>query len=144
MKPIFVLNGPNLNLLGEREPAVYGRETLKDIEALCAAVARKGGAEVVFRQSNAEADLIGWIHEARSAAAGIVINPAGYTTTSIGLMDALLAAEIPVIEVHVTNIHRREEFRQHSYVSLRADGVIVGCGTDGYLLALRRMASLLA
>ena len=142
-KPIYVLNGPNLNLLGKRQPEIYGHETLADVEAACAPVARELGLETQWLQSNAEHELIGWVHEAREKAAGIIINPAAYTHTSVVLLDALSAYEGPVIEVHISNIHRREAFRHHSYVSLRADGVIAGCGTQGYALALRRLAALL-
>ncbi len=127
-KLIAVLNGPNMNMLGLRQPAIYGSETLDDVESLCAETAEALDLAIDFRQSNIEGELISWIQEARTRAAGIVINPAGYTTTSIALMDALLASELPVIEVHITNIHRREEFRQHSYVSKVAVGVICGLG----------------
>ncbi|MBX6376460.1 MAG: type II 3-dehydroquinate dehydratase [Acetobacteraceae bacterium] len=140
---IAVLNGPNLNLLGTREPEKYGTATLDDVEALCAEVAEELGLAIDFRQTNSEGELVTWVQECRGRAAGIVINPAGYTTTSIALMDALLAVELPVVEVHITNIHRREEFRQHSYVSKAATGVIAGLGIDGYALALRAMAGLL-
>src|SRR5579883_3374185 len=140
---IAVLNGPNLNLLGLREPELYGEQTLDDVEALCAEAAEALGLAIDFRQTNGEGELISWVQECRGRAQGIVINPAGYTTTSIALMDALLASELPVIEVHVTNIHRREEFRQHSYVSRAATGVICGLGIRGYALALEAMADLL-
>ncbi|MDX8482075.1 type II 3-dehydroquinate dehydratase [Mesorhizobium sp. VK24D] len=140
---LVVLNGPNLNLLGKRQPEIYGRETLADIEALCRHAASELGFALDFRQSNAEHELIGWIHEARESAVGLVINPAGYTHTSIALMDALATCACPVIEVHITNIHGRESFRHHSYVSRVATGVICGCGIEGYALALRRLAILL-
>ena len=141
---IFVLNGPNLNLLGSREPQIYGSATLADVEKLVRAKAESFGWTVEFRQSNHEGELVDWIQEAAAKkAVGIVLNPAGYTTTSIALMDALLATELPVIEVHITNIHRREEFRQHSYVSKVAVGVIAGLGVHGYALALQAMAELL-
>ena len=140
---IAVLNGPNMNMLGLRQPALYGRATLDDVEALCAETAEQLGLAIDFRQTNGEGELISWVQECRSRAAGIVINPAGFTTTSIALMDALLATDLPVIEVHVTNIHRREEFRQHSYVSKAAVGVICGLGINGYALALNAMADLL-
>ncbi|WP_420392463.1 type II 3-dehydroquinate dehydratase [Acuticoccus sp.] len=143
-KPVFILNGPNLNLLGLREPHIYGHATLGDVEAACAALGDDLGLATRFLQSNAEHELIGWIHEAREAASAVVINPAAYTHTSVAILDALTAFEGPVIEVHISNIHRREAFRHHSYVSLRADAVIAGCGTDGYLLALRRVARLIA
>ena len=141
---IFVLNGPNLNLLGQRQPEIYGRATLADVEAECRALAAELGVAVEFRQSNAEAELIGWIHEGRDRAAGIVINPAAYTHSSIAILDALNAFDGPVVEVHISNIHRREAFRHHSYVSLRADAVIAGCGAQGYGLALRHLAARLA
>ena len=140
---IFVLNGPNLNLLGKREPEIYGHETLADVEALCRNAAAGLGLDIEFRQSNAEGELIGWIHEAREEAAGIVINPAGYSHTSIAILDALKSCPCPVIEVHITNIHQREPFRHRSYVSRAAQGVICGCGTQGYVLALERLAQLL-
>ena len=141
-RQILVLNGPNLNLLGQRQPEVYGHETLADVERACTALADELGVAVEFRQSNHEGQLIDWIHAARGTAAGIVINPAAYTHTSVALLDALTAFDGPVIEVHISNVHKREDFRRHSFVSLRADGVIAGCGTEGYLLALRRVASL--
>ena len=138
-----MLNGPNINMLGLRQPAIYGRATMDDVEALCAETAEQLGLSIDFRQTNGEGELISWVQQCRGRAAGIIINPAGYTTTSIGLMDALLATELPVIEVHITNIHRREEFRQHSYVSKVAVGVIAGLGVGGYALALTAMADLL-
>ncbi|MCR9280622.1 MAG: type II 3-dehydroquinate dehydratase [Rhodobacteraceae bacterium] len=143
-KIIYVLNGPNLNLLGKREPEIYGAQTLDDVRAMCEAAAAPWGLEIAFHQSNAEHVLIDWIHEAREAAAGIIINPAAYTHTSIAILDALNTCTCPVIEVHVSNIHKRESFRHHSYVSARADAVIAGCGVEGYLLALQRMATLCA
>lgn len=143
-KPIFILNGPNLNLLGLRQPEIYGRETLEDVAEACGALAEDLGLAIRFHQSNHEGQLVDWIHEARGAGAGIVINPGAYTHTSIAILDALNAFEGPVIEVHTSNIHKRETFRHHSYVSLRAEGVIAGCGTEGYLLALRRIKTLVA
>ena len=140
---ISVLNGPNMNMLGLREPERYGTATLDDVEQLCAETAEQLGLAIDFRQTNSEGEIISWVHECRGRAAGIVINPAGYTNTSIALMDALLAVELPVIEVHVTNIHRREEFRHRSFVSLAADGIICGLGVQGYRLALIAMAELL-
>jgi 3-dehydroquinate dehydratase-2 len=140
---IVVLNGPNMNMLGLRQPHLYGSATLDDVEQLCAEAAEQLGLAIDFRQTNAEGELVSWIQECRGRAQGIVINPAGYTTTSIALMDALLASELPVIEVHVTNIHRREEFRQHSYVSKAAVGVICGLGVRGYALALTAMADII-
>jgi 3-dehydroquinate dehydratase-2 len=145
MRPmIFVLNGPNLNLLGKRQPEIYGRETLADVERDCRDAGAALGLDIRFHQSNREYELIDWIHEAREAARGIVINPAAFTHTSVAILDALNAFEGPVIEVHISNVHKRESFRHHSYVSLRADGVIAGFGVQGYALALRRMAALVA
>ena len=141
-KLVYILNGPNLNLLGKRQPEIYGSETLADVERDCAALAAEMGVETRFLQSNSEGQIIEWIHQAREDGAGIVINPAAYTHTSVAILDALNAFDGPVIEVHISNVHRREAFRHHSYVSLRADGVIAGCGTEGYRLALRRIASL--
>ncbi|HSD34311.1 MAG TPA: type II 3-dehydroquinate dehydratase [Alphaproteobacteria bacterium] len=140
---ILVLNGPNLNLLGTREPEVYGRDTLKEIEAECRRHAKARGLAVDFRQSNHEGELVGWVQEARGRAAGIIVNAAGYTTTSVALLDALLAVGLPVIEVHLSNIFRREAFRQHSLVSLAAKGVVCGLGKIGYLVALDAFARLL-
>lgn len=142
-KPIFVLNGPNLNLLGLRQPEIYGKETLADVEAALGRLAVELGLAVDCRQSNHEGQLVDWIHEARAAAAGILINPGAYSHTSVAILDALNAFDGPVLEVHISNIHKREAFRHHSFVSGRAEGVIAGFGTEGYLLALRRMASLL-
>ena len=139
---IAVLNGPNMNMLGLRQPELYGRATLDDVEALCAETADGLGLGIDFRQTNGEGELVSWVQACRGRASGIIINPAGYTTTSIALMDALLATELPVIEVHVTNIHRREEFRHHSYVSKVAVGVICGLGIRGYAHALRAMADI--
>lgn len=143
-KPIYILNGPNLNLLGMRQPEIYGRETLADVAEACSALAEDLGLTIRFHQSNHEGQIVDWIHEARAQGAGIVINPAAYTHTSVAILDALNAFEGPVIEVHISNVHKRESFRHHSYVSLRADGVIAGLGTQGYQLALRRMATLVA
>ncbi len=144
MKRVTVLNGPNLNMLGLRQPHIYGSATLDDVENLCAETALELGLGIDFRQSNIEGELVSWIQECRGKSAGIIINPAAYTTTSIAILDALLIADQPVIEVHITNIHRREEFRQHSYVSKVATGVICGLGVAGYALALRAMAGILA
>ncbi len=138
---IFVLNGPNLNLLGTRQPDVYGRDTLGDIEAACTARAAELGLVVDFRQSNLEGELVGWIQEARGKAAGIVLNAGAYTHTSIAILDALQAVALPVIEVHLSNVFRREGFRHHSYVSQAATGVICGFGAEGYLLALAALAA---
>jgi 3-dehydroquinate dehydratase-2 len=143
-KPIYVLNGPNLNMLGLREPAVYGRESLADVEKRARARAKAVGLAVEFRQSNAEGELVTWIQEAREKAQGIILNAGAYSHTSIAILDALQAAELPVIEVHLSNIFRREEYRQHSFVSLAAKGVICGLGPKGYELALEAMAEMLA
>ncbi len=140
---IYILNGPNLNLLGKRQPEVYGTQTLADVEARCRALL-PAEIELVFRQSNHEGELVTWIHEARDQAVAVIINPGAYSHTSIALLDALNAFDGPVIEVHISNIHKREAFRHHSYVSLRADGVIAGFGTEGYEAALRRVLGLMA
>lgn len=142
-KVIYILNGPNLNLLGKRQPEIYGRETLADVERDCAKAAAEHGLEIRFLQSNAEFQIIDWIHEARDQADAIVINPAALTHTSVAILDALNTFERPVIEVHISNVHKREAFRHHSYVSSRADGVIAGFGTQGYHLAVLRLATLL-
>ena len=140
---VYVLNGPNLNLLGKRQPHIYGHETLADVEADCRRVAGELRLEIAFHQSNAEHEIIGWIHEARERAAGIVINPAAFTHTSVAILDALNTCEFPIIEVHISNVHKREAFRHHSYVSTVASGVIAGFGTQGYTLALQRVARLI-
>jgi 3-dehydroquinate dehydratase-2 len=140
---VFFLNGPNLNLLGKRQPQIYGYETLADVEAGCRKIAAELKLELRFHQSNREYEIIDWIHEAREIAGGLAINPAAFTHTSVAILDALSAFEPPVIEVHISNVHKREAFRHHSYVSLRADGVIAGLGTQGYELALRRLARLI-
>ncbi|HZT18591.1 MAG TPA: type II 3-dehydroquinate dehydratase [Dongiaceae bacterium] len=140
---ILVLNGPNLNLLGTREPSIYGRDSLADIEAACRARAEALKLGLEFRQSNHEGELIDWVQAARGRMAGIVINPAGYGHSSVALLDALLASELPVIEVHLSNIFRREAFRRHSYVSEAARGVICGLGPRGYLLALDALADMI-
>ena len=137
---VLILNGPNLNMLGSRQPDVYGRETLSDVEESCRRHGQGVGLEVDFRQSNSEGTLVDWIQEARETHDAVIINPAAYTHTSVAIMDALLAAELPVIEVHLSNIHRREAFRHQSYVSKVADAVLCGFGTQGYLLALDAMA----
>jgi len=151
-KLVTLLNGPNLNLLGLRQPEIYGRETLDDVVARVADLAEELGLTVRAQQSNHEGQLVDWIQEARGVSAGIIINPGAYSHTSVAILDALNAYDGPVLEVHISgpvlevhisNIHKREAFRHHSYVSSRADGVIAGFGTEGYLLALRRMASLL-
>ncbi|MES2915177.1 MAG: type II 3-dehydroquinate dehydratase [Pseudomonadota bacterium] len=142
-KLVTLLNGPNLNLLGLRQPEIYGRETLDDVAARVADLAEELGLSVKAQQSNHEGQLVDWIHQARGTSAGIIINPGAYSHTSVAILDALNTYDGPVLEVHISNIHKREAFRHHSYVSARADGVIAGCGTEGYLLALRRIASLL-
>ena len=139
---VYVLNGPNLNLLGKRQPEIYGRETLADVEAQCRSLAGELGFEIDFRQSNREYEIIDAIHEYRVTAAGIVINPAAFTHTSVAILDALNTCEVPVIECHISNVHKREAFRHHSYVSLRADAVLAGFGTHGYRLAIRHIAHL--
>jgi 3-dehydroquinate dehydratase-2 len=143
-KPIFVLNGPNLNMLGVREPAVYGSETLDDVRQRTQARAKDLGLAVDFRQSNLEGELVTWIQESREAASGIILNAGAYTHTSIAILDALTAAEKPVIELHLSNVFRREGFRHHSYVSAAAQGVICGFGPKGYELAVEAMADMLA
>lgn len=139
-KRVLVLNGPNLNLLGTREPGTYGSETLKDIENLCLATAKDAGIAIDFRQSNHEGELVTWIQDARKTADGILINPAAYSHTSVAIHDALRAVALPVAEVHLSNIHQRESFRHHSYVSSVAFGVICGFGALGYKLALMALA----
>lgn len=140
---IAVLNGPNLNMLGLRQPAIYGQVTLDDVEQLCAQTAERLDIAIDFRQTNGEGELVSWVQECRNRAAGIVINPGAYTHTSIALLDALLAVDLPVIEVHISNIHRREAFRQTSYVSKSAVGVICGLGIQGYALGLQAMADII-
>lgn len=140
---VLIINGPNLNLLGVREPGIYGRETLGDIESACAERAEELGLAVDFRQSNLEGEIVTWVQDARTDHNGIIINAGGYTHTSIALLDALLAVELPVVEVHLSNLSRREPFRHHSYVSQAATGVICGLGSVGYLLALQAMATLI-
>lgn len=140
-KMIYVLNGPNLNLLGTREPEIYGRSTLKDIEALCIEKAKMHGFSVRFLQSNHEGMLVDWIGEACTKAAAIIINPAAYSHTSVAILDALKMFKGPVAEVHISNIHQREVFRHHSFVSARADAVIAGCGIQGYDFAIGFVAA---
>lgn len=141
---ILILNGPNLNLLGKRQPEIYGRETLADVEALCRETAAGFGLAVECRQSNAEHVLIDAIQEFRVGSAGIVINAGAYTHTSVAILDALNTCEVPVIECHISNVHRREAFRHHSYISLAATAVLAGFGTHGYALAIRHLAHLRA
>ncbi len=140
---VLILNGPNLNMLGVRDPKIYGSDTLDDIEAACADRAAALGLSIDFRQSNLEGELVTWIQQARAQHDGIIINPAAYSHTSVAILDALQVTELPIIEVHLSNIHRREAFRHHSYVSHIATGVICGLGAHGYLLALDAMARLI-
>ena len=142
-KKIYILNGPNLNLLGKRETEIYGSETLDDVRHACEARARGLGHEIEFRQTNVEGELVGWIQEARDKACGIVLNAAGYTHTSVAVHDALKASDLPIIEVHLSNIYRREPFRHKSYVSPVATGVICGFGGQGYGFALEALAAIL-
>jgi 3-dehydroquinate dehydratase-2 len=141
---ILVLNGPNLNLLGTREPEIYGTETLDDIEQQCRARGKALGLKIEFRQSNTEGELVDWIQEARQSMDGIVINAGAYTHTSVAILDALQASGLPVVEVHLSNIFGRESFRHHSYVSLAAVGLVCGFGGLGYSLALEAIAHLIA
>lgn len=142
-KPIYVLNGPNLNLLGTREPEIYGTNTLDDVAAATTARAKDHGIGCEFRQSNVEGELVSWVQEARDKASGIIVNAAGFTHTSVALLDALIASDLPVIEVHLSNIFRREEFRHQSYISRAATGVICGLGAQGYTLAVDALAAIL-
>ena len=142
--PILVLNGPNLNMLGVREPKTYGNATLRDLEALCKKTARSLSVAVDCRQSNLEGELVTWIQESRKTNSGIIINAGGYSHTSVAILDALLLAERPVIEVHITNIYARDKFRHHSLISKAAKGVICGLGIDGYVYALQSMTKLLS
>ncbi|MBW3097531.1 type II 3-dehydroquinate dehydratase [Pseudohoeflea coraliihabitans] len=142
-KTILILNGPNLNLLGKRQPEIYGTGTLDDVHSACAEKARELDLEIDFQQSNSEGELVDLIQGANERCAAIIINPAAYSHSSVAILDALNAYDGPVIEVHISNIHKREAFRHHSYVSARADGVIAGCGTQGYVLALDRVAALI-
>jgi 3-dehydroquinate dehydratase-2 len=140
-KTVFILNGPNLNLLGTRQPEIYGTETIGDIETLCRDTSQTHGFDLIFHQSNHEGQIVEWIHEARTQACGIIINPAAYTHTSVAIRDALSACDIPIFEVHLSNVHAREAFRQHSYVSGVATGVIAGLGSFGYVAALGKLAA---
>ncbi len=142
-KKLLILNGPNLNLLGTREPEIYGHQTLADIETLCQEQAKTLGLAIDFRQSNHEGELVSWIQAAREDCAGIIINGAAYSHTSVAIHDALKLARLPVIEVHLSNIYKREEFRHHSYIASVAEGVICGLGAQGYLLAIEALARLM-
>lgn len=142
-RQIYVLNGPNLNLLGKRQPHIYGHTTLADVEAQCRQLCAELGLDLKFYQSNREYDIIDWIHAAREEAAGIVINPAAFTHTSVAVLDALNTFEGTVIECHISQVHKREAFRHHSYVSMRADAVMAGFGTHGYSLAVRHLAQII-
>ncbi|GAB3657065.1 type II 3-dehydroquinate dehydratase [Zhihengliuella somnathii] len=144
MASILILNGPNLNLLGTREPEVYGHESLADVEALCRAEAERHGLDVEFAQSNHEGVLIDALHAARGTHAGVVFNPGAYTHTSIALADAVSGIQLPVVEVHLSNVHARESFRHHSYLSPVAAAVIVGAGTNGYRLGIAQLAHLVS
>jgi 3-dehydroquinate dehydratase II len=141
--PIYILNGPNLNLLGHREPEVYGYTTLAEIEAMCAARAKIHGLSIIFRQSNREGEIVDHLQEARIAASAVIINPAGYGHTSIAILDSIQALKIPVIEVHLSNLAKREAYRHHSYVSRGATGIIMGLGAQGYLRAVDAIAEIL-
>jgi 3-dehydroquinate dehydratase-2 len=142
-KKILVLNGPNLNLLGKRQPEIYGKATLPDIENQVRALAKELGVEIDFRQSNSEAELVTWIQEAEGRFAALVINPAAYTHTSVAMRDAISAVGIPTVEIHLSNIHKREPFRHHSYIAEVALGQIAGFGVNSYLLGLRAVLGLI-
>ena len=139
---IYIINGPNLNLLGQREPKIYGSNTLKDVEDICIKIANNANIKINFLQSNAEHEIINWIHSAREEASGLIINPAAYSHTSIAILDALTLFDKPIIEVHISNIHKREVFRHNSYVSQKSTAVIAGFGIDGYKIALEKMIAL--
>lgn len=143
-KPVLILNGPNLNMLGTREPEIYGTTTLADVEAMCRERAETHGFEIDFRQSNSEAELVEWIQGAIAGASGIIINPAAYTHTSVAILDALSMVKHPIIELHISNPHKREAFRHHSYVTMAATALICGLGVQGYPLAVDAMAGLIA
>jgi 3-dehydroquinate dehydratase-2 len=140
---VLILNGPNLNLLGRREPDIYGRATLANVEAMCRAEAARLGLEVETRQSNSEGELVTWVQEVPGRFAGLILNAGAYSHTSVALLDALRTLDEPLIEVHLSNIYQREAFRQHSYISLAAKGVICGFGPQGYVMALRALAAML-
>ena len=140
-RSILILNGPNLNMLGKRQPEIYGHETLADVERACIEKGKALGLEVECRQSNSQGELVTWIQEARETRAGLIINAGAYTHTSLAMLDAINAAEVPVVEIHISNIHQRESFRHHSYISLVAVGMICGFGTFGYQMALDAIAN---
>lgn len=142
MKKILIINGPNLNMLGKREPEIYGRKTLDDIKVECEKLAKEISIQIDFRQSNSEGEIVGWIQESSQKFSGIIINAGAYTHTSVAIRDALLSVSIPIIEVHISNIFKREDFRHHSYISDVAVGMICGLGTDGYTIALRAIVNL--
>ena len=149
MATVLVLNGPNLNLLGTREPGIYGAQTLADVERMCKDTAGEFGLELDFRQSNHEGELIDWIQEAGLAVSaggciGVVLNPGAFTHTSLALQDAITGAQVPVVEVHISNVHAREEFRRHSFISPVAAGIVVGFGVIGYVLAIRGLYEITA
>ena len=143
-KTIHILNGPNLNLLGKRQPEIYGSDTLEDVKRICREEAQPRGFEVELFQSNFEGEIVEQIHRARDAACAIVINAGAYTHTSVAILDALNTFEGPVFEVHISNVHKRESFRHHSFISQRAEGVLAGFGIEGYALATRRACSVLS
>ena len=142
-KPVLILNGPNLNLLGTREPHIYGSTTLADVEKMCESRARQRGLTISFRQSNSEAQFVEWIQEAINGADGIIINPAAYTHTSVAILDALNMVKAPIIELHISNPHKREPFRHHSYATFAATALICGLGVNGYPIAVEAMADLI-
>ena len=138
----LIINGPNLNMLGNREPEIYGHTSLDDIRLDCEVHSKRRGVELDFRQSNSEGEIIDWVHSARDTTDGIIINPAAYTHTSVAILDALVSTKLPVVEVHISNIFQRESFRQHSYISIGATGIISGFGARGYILAIDAMMDL--
>ena len=142
-KPIYILKGPNLNLLGTREPEIYGRMTLADVKSMCKERAKSRGLKIFFEQSNNETQIIDWVHQAIDDADGIIINPAAFTHTSVAILDALKNVPAPIIELHISNTHQREPFRHHSYVTQAATGLILGFGINGYVMAVDAMANML-
>lgn len=143
-KPILILNGPNLNMLGRREPEIYGRTTLKEVEAMCAARAKARGHAISFHQSNKEYELVEWIQGGMDGCSGIIINPAAFTHTSVAILDALNMIKQPIIELHISNPHKREPFRHHSYATMASTALICGLGVNGYVIAVEAMADMLA